>query len=239
MTVSAANAKSLFMRLPGQVKGFLRNSLAGYILESKNLKDSLIYAKYWALIWAVILKFVIRLLFKRGPIGIIRVLVGYPWILHLLRVTGLMRRLSRGRSGLYLKSICMTIYTIAFTLAENLEDVFYHPDLLIINEEMVPPDIARAMGLKVWLLEAMGILLPILAAQSDLKYIDEAENAGINPDACSLPKATVGMVLKGHMPKGIAMVSSNMPCDAGMASYSLIHREHGTPIYRLDVPSNF
>jgi len=239
MTVSAANAKSLFMRLPGQVKGFLRNSLAGYILESKNLKDSLIYARYWALIWAVILKFVIRLLFKRGPIGIIRVLVGYPWILHLLRVTGLMRRLSRGRSGLYLKSICMTIYTIAFTLAENLEDVFYHPDLLIINEEMVPPDIARAMGLKVWLLEAMGILLPILAAQSDLKYIDEAENAGINPDACSLPKATVGMVLKGHMPKGIAMVSSNMPCDAGMASYSLIHREHGTPIYRLDVPSNF
>ena len=51
------------------------------------------------------------------------------------------------------------------------------------------------------------------------QYIDEAENAGINPDACSLPKATVGMVLKGHMPKGIAMVSSNMPCDAGMASY--------------------
>jgi benzoyl-CoA reductase/2-hydroxyglutaryl-CoA dehydratase subunit BcrC/BadD/HgdB len=128
---------------------------------------------------------------------------------------------------------------VALSLAEFLEDVFYHQDRLVINEEMVPPDIARAMGLKVWLPEVIGILLPILTPESDLKYIDEAENAGVNPDACSLPKATMGMVLKGQVPKGLAMVSSNMPCDAGMASYALIHREHGTPIYRLDVPHNF
>jgi len=229
--------KPVLSGLPGRIQYFLQHSVRVFIQDMTALsaKDFLVYAKYWLLICACIVKVII----KRGPIGFIRELYHYPWMLYLLCVTGLMRRLTRGRSGLYLESMCMTVHTVATTLAELLEDIFYHKDLLIINEEMVPPDIARAMGLKVWLLEAMGILLPILSGESDLKYIDEAENAGINPDACSLPKATVGMVLKGHMPTGSAIVSSNMPCDAGMASYSLIAQELGAPIYRLDVPHNF
>ena len=231
------SAKPLMLSLPDRVKHFFRHSMIVFFhdMSALSARDFLVYARYWLLIWACIFKVVI----KRGPIGFIRELHRYPWMLYLLYVTGLMRRLIRGRSGLYLESICMTIHTVAIMLADLLEELFYHKDRLIINEEMVPPDIARAMGLKVWLLEAMGILLPILSADADLKYIDEAENAGINTDACSLPKATVGMVLKGHMPKGIAMVSSNMPCDAGMASYAFIARAHGTPIYRLDVPSHF
>jgi hypothetical protein len=120
-----------------------------------------------------------------------------------------------------------------------LEDVFHRRDRLIITEEMVPPDIARAMGLKVWMLEAMGILLPMMTPEVCLKYIDEAENAGVNPDACSLPKATIGMVMKGHMPEGLALVPSNMPCDAGMASYAYIQRAYRLPTYRLDVPGSF
>jgi len=231
------SAKPLMLGLPGRARHFFRDSMVVYYhdMAALSARDFLVYARYWLLIWACIIKVVI----KRGPIGFVRELFRYPWMLYLLYVTGLMRRLIRGRNGLYLESICMTIHTVAVMLADLLEELFYHKDRLIINEEMVPPDIARAMGLKVWLLEAMGILLPFLSEDSDLKYIDEAENAGINTDACSLPKATVGMVIKGHMPKGIAMVSSNMPCDAGMASYAFIAREQGTPIYRLDVPSNF
>ena len=103
----------------------------------------------------------------------------------------------------------------------------------------MPSDIARAMGLKVWLLESMGMLLPILLPEAALKYIDEAENEGINPDACSLPKATVGMVLKAHMPEALALVSSNMPCDAGAGSYAFIQNAYNIPTYRLDVPYNF
>ena len=41
------------------------------------------------------------------------------------------------------------------------------------------------MGLKTWQLEGFGIVLPFLNPKAALKYIDEAENAGINPDACS------------------------------------------------------
>ncbi len=221
--------------LPGLLRSF-GQSIREIACDMGNLsaKDFLVYAKYWVLIWLCIAKLVAR----RGP-GFVRELVRYPWMLYLLKVTGLMRRLCRGRSGCYLESICLTVYTVSLTLAENLEELFYHPDRMIISEEMVPPDMARSMGLKVWVLESMGLLLPFLSGMSDLKYIDEAENAGVNPDACSLPKATMGMVLKGQMPRGLAMLSSNMPCDAGMASYSLMERELGIPIYRIDIPYNF
>jgi benzoyl-CoA reductase/2-hydroxyglutaryl-CoA dehydratase subunit BcrC/BadD/HgdB len=231
--------KALIKIAPGLIKDIMENTLAGYLIHAANLKDASVYIKYWSLNWVIILRLAFMLLFKKGPVGLVRVLINYPWVLILMQVNGLARRLVRERTGTYLEALCATVHTITVTLEEQLEDIIFDHKNLIVNEDLVPSDIVRAMGLKAWLLEAMGILLPILAPEADLRYIDEAENAGINPDACSLPKATVGMVLKGHMPSGVALVSSNMPCDAGAASYSLIQQELKVPIYRLDVPFNF
>jgi benzoyl-CoA reductase/2-hydroxyglutaryl-CoA dehydratase subunit BcrC/BadD/HgdB len=186
-----------------------------------------------------ILKFLGQSLFKLGPFGLVRALIKNPWILTLLRVNGLANRLVQGRTGMYHDSICMTVHSLAVSIAEQLKDMLYYPERLVIFEDLVPYDLARAMGLKSYMLEAFGILLPLVSSDSMLKYIDEAENSGMNPDACSLPKATVGMVIKGHMPKGVAIVSSNMPCDAGAASYAFIQRAYDVPIYRLDAPFNF
>ncbi len=233
------NAKNLVMRLPDLTKDFFKYSIIGYIIEAKSLKDSFIYAKYWALIWGNIFKFVGKLLFKRGPTGIIRELRRYPWILQLLGVTKLLRRITHGRKGIYLESTGLLIHSITVTLVEKLEEVFYQPELLLISEDLVPPEIATAMGLKVWLVEAMGILLPFLNPEAALNFIDEAENAGMNPDSCSFVKSAVGMVIKEQMPKGSALVSSNMPCDAGMTSYSYIQKKFDVPIYRVDVPYHF
>jgi benzoyl-CoA reductase/2-hydroxyglutaryl-CoA dehydratase subunit BcrC/BadD/HgdB len=227
--------KSTLRALPGLFSYFVQ-SIREIVQDTLALspKDFLVYTRYWLLIWLCIAKLIVR----RGPM-IVRELIHYPWMLYLLKVTGLMRRLCRGRSGLYLESLCLTVYTVSLTLAENLEDIFYRSNRLVLSEEMVPPDIARAMGLKVWILEAMPLLLPFLSGQGDLRYIDEAENAGVNPDSCSLPKATMGMTLKGQLPSGLAMLSSNMPCDAGMASYALMEQAFGIPTYRIDVPYHF
>jgi len=233
------NARNLVMRLPGLAKDFFKYSLIGYILEAKSLKDSFIYAKYWALIWGSVFKLVGKLLFKRGPMGIIRELRQYPWILQLLGATRLLRRITHGRKGAYLESTGMVIHSIAVTLVEKLEEVFYQPELLLISEDLVPPEIGTAMGLKVWIVEAMGLLLPLINPEADLSFIDEAENAGMNPDSCSFVKAAVGMIIKEQMPKGSAIVSSNMPCDAALASYSYIRKKYGVPIYRIDAPYHF
>jgi benzoyl-CoA reductase/2-hydroxyglutaryl-CoA dehydratase subunit BcrC/BadD/HgdB len=203
-------------------------------ITALSARDLIVYTKYCLLIWAGVAKVVL----KRGP-GFARELVRYPWIWQLLKVTGMMRRLIRGRSGAYLESICMTIHSVVVMLAENLEDVFYRKDRLIILKEIIPSDVLVAMGLKVWLLESMGALVSFIVSDHALKYIDEAENAGVNPDACSMPKTALGMALKDVLPEGIAMVSSNLPCDAGMASYTFFQKKYGVPIYRLDAPYNF
>ncbi len=234
----AARIKSRLTGLKDPAGFYFRNSLAGFALESGRPGDILIYAKYWLLIWGMIFKFVGTLLFKKGPIGTIRVLINYPWIFILLRATQLQARMSHGRKGAYLESTGLVIYSIAVTLVQMLDEVIYDPEHLLIEEDLVPPEIGRAMGLNVWLVEALGILLPFLKPDAAEKYIDEIENLGINPDACSFVKNAMGMIIRGHMPKGTCIVSSNMPCEAGMASYSFIQRKWGVPVYRVDAPAH-
>lgn len=234
-----ADIESLIMLLPDTIRRFWRNSLAEYLISSRSPGDALIYLKYWTLTWFGILKFVAQLLLRMGPLGIARTLVKYPWILVLIRVNGLARRFVRGRSGVFHDSICMTVHSVAMGVIEQLKDMLFYPDRLVVNEDLVPFDIVQAMGLKSYLLEAWGIVLPLLAPDYAIRFIDEAENEGMNPDACSLPKTSVGMALKGYLPEGIALVSSNMPCDAGAASWSFFQRKFNVPTYRLDVPHNF
>lgn len=239
MKDTISNVKHIASSLPELMTDFFKNSILGYYLETKSVTDAFIYTKYWVLTWGVILKLVIKLFFRRGPMGVVRVLKQYPWILRFLSTTKLLRRLTRGRKGAYLESTALVIQSIAVTLVETLEDMFYHPELVLVNEDLVPPDIATAMGLKVWIVEAMGIMLPLIHSEASLDFIDEAENAGMNPDSCSFVKAAVGMIMKNQQPKGCAIVASNMPCDAGMASYSYIREKYNVPIYRVDVPYNF
>ncbi|RJP86891.1 MAG: 2-hydroxyacyl-CoA dehydratase [Desulfobacteraceae bacterium] len=239
MKDTLATAKHFVERLPGLAKDFFHYSIIGYFFETKSFQDAFIYTKYWAFIWGNIFKLVIRLFFKKGPVAVVRFFMQYPWILRFLTATKLLRRLTKGRKGAYLESTALVIHAIAVLLVEKLEEVIYQPERLLINEDLVPPEIAMAMGLNVWLVEGMGILLPFLNSEACLGFIDEAENAGMNPDSCSFVKSAVGMVIKNQQPKGCAMVSSNMPCDAGMASYSYIEKQFDIPTYRVDVPYNF
>ena len=234
-----ADLKSRAADLPEAGKRLWNDSLLEYLVSSKDPGAALIYMKYWFLNYREIVKFNLEVPVKLGPVGAIRMLVKNPWLFTLLKVNRLMRRYGRGRTGLYLESVCLALHSVVTGNIDMLRQMFYHPDRMVINEDLVPIDIVHAMGLDAYLLEGMGIMLPIMDSESCLKYIDEAENEGMNPDACSLPKTTVGMVIKGHLPRGVAMVSSNLPCDAGAASYSFIERAYGIPTYRLDVPYNF
>jgi len=230
---------SLLGKLPETAKSLWQNSLAEYVISSRDSGAALTYLKYWCLNNYAIGKFLIRMTVTLGPVGAARTLIRNPWLFILLKVNRLMSRYGRGRTGLYLESVCLALHSVVTGTTDMLRQMFFHPERMVINEDLVPIDIVHAMGLDAYLLEGLGIVLPIIDAESCLKYIDEAENEGMNADACSLPKTTVGMVIKGHLPKGIAMVSSNLPCDAGAASYSFIQRMFDIPTYRLDVPFHF
>lgn len=235
----AARIKSRFIGLKEPAGYSFHNSIAGFALESRRPGDILIYAKYWLLIWGSILKFGGRLLLKKGPVGTIRVLVNYSWLFPLLRITQFMSRISHGRKGAYLESTCLVTHAMVVGLLQTLEKAIYDPEHLLVQSYMLPTEIGRAMGLNVWFLELLGIPLPFVKHDYMDKYIDEAENLGINPDACSSPKSVMGMASKGKLPKSSVVVGTNLPCEAGAGLYSYIQQKWGVPLYRLDVPTKF
>jgi benzoyl-CoA reductase/2-hydroxyglutaryl-CoA dehydratase subunit BcrC/BadD/HgdB len=180
-----------------------------------------------------------KMVLKRGPIGIFRELRHYPWIWDLLKVNTLIDKMTVGRTGLYSEAVAYTISHIAAEIVAMLETIFYEGDRMVLNEDLVPPEILRAMGLKPWLPEGMGIVIPLIVPDGMETYIDAAENEGVPADICSLPKATMGMALKGCQPPAGAIVTSNLPCDGGMTSYNIIARQLGAPMFSLDAPFNF
>jgi benzoyl-CoA reductase/2-hydroxyglutaryl-CoA dehydratase subunit BcrC/BadD/HgdB len=179
---------------------------------------------------------ILRMVTRRGLFATIRDVKKRPWILVLLKINKLLEKLAHGRSGRYRIAQALVIANITTGLIELLEDNFYHNDRLVLHEDMVPPEILYAMGLKSWLIEGMGILLPMLEPTQCEQYIDSSEVLGVPVDTCSLPKAALGMAKQGQLPKGVAMITSNLPCDGGKSSYEMIKQHMQLPLFSLDIP---
>ncbi len=176
---------------------------------------------------------------RQGPFGSLEQLRRFPWLTSMLRVNELHDVMTQGRTGRYREANAFLISNVLSTIITLLEGLFDHSDELILHEDLVPPEILRGMGLTPWMVELLGIVLPMVDASAMEQYIDVAENEGVPADVCSLPKNTIGLALTGQLPRPVAMVTSNMPCDGGMSQYAIIERELGAPVHHLDVPHNF
>lgn len=204
-------------------------------MASVTLKDRLKTGKYMFLNWL----YIVMMALKNGPYDMVRDLMRYPWLWELLKVNRLLAKLSDERKGNLRKAVGMIIHEVTKEVINLLEGIYYRKDKLVLHEDMVPPEILRAMGLSPWMPELLGILLPLLEPRAMEQYIDVAENEGVPPDVCSLPKAVVGMTQKNCLPPAIAVVTSNLPCDGGMTSYLYIQKKTKVPVFRLDIPHNF
>jgi hypothetical protein len=203
--------------------------------QKPGIADAYVLLKHKIINWILIL----GMIFRHGIYDIIRDIIRYPWMLDLLKVNRLLSKFAAGRTGNYRKSVSLLLTQVTRDMVELLEGIFHYRNRLVIHEDMVPPEIIRAMGLKPWMPEMLGMLLPMMDPSVMEKYIDAAENEGIPPDLCSLPKSTMGTAIKGHIPAGQVIVTSNLPCDGGMNSYALIEKKLKLPIFRLDIPYNF
>ena len=174
-----------------------------------------------------------------GPFAVRRLLRRHPWIHGMLKVNNLMARLMGSRRGPYREATGYMMSKFAEVLGDMVRNIHLRPDRLIWHEDMVPPEIFFAMDLQPYMIEMMGIVLPMMDPDLAEMYIDESENAGIPPDVCTLPRLGMGMALAGHLPHPLAIVASNSPCDGGMASYSVLQQISGAPTFRLDLPYRY
>ncbi len=177
---------------------------------------------------------------KRGLRKVIDEMRQYPWMLSMLKADlSLYDNYTLGRTGLYREANAMVLGSLMETFNELMKGFLDNPQKTVMHENAVPPEIFYAMGLTPWPTEIAGSFLSAYDSKKTEAYIDVAENEGIPPDICSLPKLTMGMVLEDHLPHPIALVSSNMPCDGGMSQYALIENKYKIPSLYLDVPYNF
>jgi len=185
------------------------------------------------------LKAIAGMALRNGPIKTLRSLERYPWMKVLLRANLLIEKFGKNRDDRYYEATLLVVSYVIKGFVEILDDMFLRGDRLIIHEDMVPPEIFRSMGLTPFMAELLGIALPMIDPHAVEEYIDCSENGGVPPDVCSLPKSTMGLTLAGHLPPALALVAANLPCDGGMASYTLMERTLKLPTFRLDIPHNF
>jgi len=176
---------------------------------------------------------------RHGPFDMMRDLNRFPWLASLRKANELHEMMTRGRRGIYREAVAVAISEIISSIVENIEGALTRTDMTVLHEDLVPPELLYGMGLNPWMAEFLGIVVPMIDVTRIEHYIDVAENEGIPPDVCSLPKSTMGLVLEDQMPSARAIVTSNMPCDGGMSQYTLIERKLKVPTFRLDVPHNF
>ncbi|MEW5736820.1 MAG: 2-hydroxyacyl-CoA dehydratase family protein [Thermodesulfobacteriota bacterium] len=174
-----------------------------------------------------------------GPLAAGRMLLRYPWSLTFSKVNRIFDNMLQGRTGPYAEATAFLLREIISESSRDLTRAVCDPSRLILNEDLVPPEILFGMGLSTWFTEFLGFLLPMINPEIAEQYIDAGEAAGVPPDICSLPRHIMGIASKGHLPAPAAVVTSNSPCDGGMASYTVIGRELSCPVFRLDVPYHF
>lgn len=174
-----------------------------------------------------------------GPVRILRLLKRYPWISAFLKVNGLMARLMGNRQGVYREATGFTLNQVVNVFAEITRDLDRYADRLVWHEDLIPPEVIYAMGLNPFMVEMLGIVLPLVDTAAGERLIDEAENAGLPPDTCTLPRMSVGLALKKLLPPPLCVVTSNSPCDGGMTSYAFLEELYHVPTFRLDMPYRY
>ncbi len=202
----------------------------------KKVIDNLIFWKYLLIIFFKIIRFV----FTKNPFTTIKVFRRFSWLSKaMLNFANLYFNLCRYRKGSHLKATAITIDELTDCLLEYIGNALYHPEKVILIEEIMAPEIFLAMGFTPFAVEVPSLLLPVIDPHGLSDYIDKAENYGIPSDICSLLKGSIGMMFEDEIANGQALVTSNSPCDNHISTYILMETKTDIPFYRLDIPYNF
>lgn len=177
-----------------------------------------------------------RLALEVGPSRLAAFFLRSPWLESFFQLSRMLRTMTGERQGAMRTGTANYISFILDHLCKLISDAILRPEKLVLHEDLVPPELLTAMGLRPFMAELIGIVLPMVNPRYSERYIDLAENDGFPPDLCSLPKQVLGMAVGSEFPDPAVIVTSNSPCDGGMVSYSMLEEKLGAPTFRLDLP---
>lgn len=99
---------------------------------------------------------------------------------------------------------------------------------------LAPFDLMSAFGYTSVFVEFVGATLAGTGTAGP--FIDAAEQAGFNTDACTYHRAVIGAASLGQMPKPEVLVGTTCPCSGGLAVLEEMARRFEKPLFVIDIP---
>lgn len=199
------------------------------------IRNNYVNYRYWRKNW-----FYMNMMALTAPKTIFKGMFKYTWLYDLLKSNIMVDLYTNKRSGPNYDKVHRHLSFTIKSLSDMYKNALKNPDKVVIIQNMVPPQILHAMGLTSVVPEVAAVVLPKIDQFAGVRYLDAAESKGLPGDTCGLPRLTAGIALKKEVPIGSCIISSNLPCDGGLASYEVIQESIGNiPIYRLNVPYDF
>ena len=191
--------------------------------------------RHWCMNWFYMIRMGVT-----APLPVITGLLQYPWIFDLLKFNRMATAYVEGRYGANVEMIQDTLSYMVRDCCKRIQYFLVHPGEIAYNQNMVPSEILMAMEVHTFVPEFQSCILPKLDQNSGIKYFDASEHKGLAGDTCSMPRYTAGVALEDELPSAQCILTSNLPCDGGLASYETIQAKLGNiPTYHLNVPYNF
>ncbi|MFX1450818.1 MAG: 2-hydroxyacyl-CoA dehydratase subunit D [Promethearchaeota archaeon] len=105
---------------------------------------------------------------------------------------------------------------------------------IVMYNFCVPVEIFYAMDIYPMCQEAGSVAIAV--ANTNLRYIDIAEEKGISRDQCNAQKTWMGAAMVNEAPEPDLIVYASQPCDSTNIQYQVMQDIYKKPTYTLDVP---
>jgi len=105
---------------------------------------------------------------------------------------------------------------------------------IVMTNFCFPPELVYAFECYPMCQEIGSVALSI--ANASLKYIDKAEEKGIDKAQCNAQKVWIGASMLGEAPYPDYIIYGSQPCDSTNSQYQVINDIYKVPCFTIDIP---
>lgn len=190
--------------------------------EWRGLADTWFDYKCWVKTWGMLFKFLFNLQNLKG-------FLRYRWMLNYIATPDFLDRCNEGLRGKQLRlshmefgfivKELMRSLTLMFKADQNIGGSKALSDKMVIMDENMMEEIMFGFpNLYFMCPQVAGVFaLCAVSQNSQIRYIDKAEEFGITGDVCAMPKSELGLCIEDDtLDIGKCMLHCNTTCDTSL-----------------------
>lgn len=170
----------------------------------------------------------------------------YRWMLEYVAAPDFIDRCTEGLRGRYLRMAHLEFDFIIREITKSMKLMFRADQNIggdkALSDRMIPSDENMVEALMFGFPNLLGMCpqvfgvfaLAAVSKEGCLRYIDRAEEFGISGDACTMPKAELGLCIEDDIPDiGKAMLHANTTCDTSLMGNGIEDWRYRKPSFAI------